>query len=364
MIHMEKKRAFPPMPLIILVVYSVLVLLVVYLLKNFSLIAAPIFFAAVVAYLFTPVVNWIERKTRVRRWLVTAVLLLLLIVAVTLILANLFPYAIDQTRKAADKLPQVIEDFKGQATGLGNYLRRKFPDYVGKFDLMTEIESSIRNFFAHFSNFLVDAFSNIYSMVVTLLYMILLPLFSYYFIKDSRRIRDSLVSLIPASREKHVVEKARQINRVLGSFVRGQAIVVLILIVLYSAGLLILDVPFAVIIGIFAGLGDIIPYFGTIVGLIVSVLVSLVHFQSPDKIVLICVLFALVKGSENWFFYPKIVGREIGLHFLWVLISLIFFGQLFGFWGLVIAIPSAAVFKVFLSDLVLYYKHSDYFKEH
>ena len=118
------------------------------------------------------------------------------------------------------------------------------------------------------------------------------------------------------------------------------------------------------IIGIFAGLGDIIPYFGTIVGLIVSVLVSLVHFQSPDKIVLICVLFALVKGSENWFFYPKIVGREIGLHFLWVLISLIFFGQLFGFWGLVIAIPSAAVFKVFLSDLVLYYKHSDYFKEH
>lgn len=352
------------MPLVILIAYSVFVLLVVYILKHFSLIAAPIFFAAVVAYLFAPVVNWIERKTHVRRWLVTAVLLLLLIVAVTLILANLFPYAIDQTQRAADKLPQILEEFKSRAAGLGNYLRRKFPDYVGKFDLMTEIENATRNFFAHFSNFLVDAFSNIYSLVVTLLYMILLPLFSYYFIKDSRKIRDSLVSLIPGTRQKHLIEKARQINRVLGSFMRGQAIIVLILIVLYSSGLVILDVPFALIIGIFAGLGDIIPYFGTIVGLIVSVLVSFVHFQSLDKIVLICVLFAFVKGSENWFFYPKIVGREIGLHFLWVLISLIFFGQLFGFWGLVVAIPSAATFKVFLSDLVQYYRDSDYFKQH
>ena len=95
------------MPLVILVLYSLFILLVVYLLKNFSLIAAPIFFAVVVAYLFNPVVGWIERKTRLRRWLVTAVLIILLIVALTLILANLFPYFIDQTQRAADKLPQV-----------------------------------------------------------------------------------------------------------------------------------------------------------------------------------------------------------------------------------------------------------------
>jgi predicted PurR-regulated permease PerM len=235
---------------------------------------------------------------------------------------------------------------------------------VGKFDLMKEIENSINNFFDHFSKFLLDAFSSIYSLVITLLYMVLLPLFSYYFIKDSAKIRDSLVSLFPSTQQQHVIEKGKQINQILGSFVRGQAIIVLILIVLYSTGLMILGVPFALVIGIFAGLGDIIPYFGTIVGLTVSVLVSLVRFQSPQKVILIFALFAVVKGSENWFFYPKIVGREIGLHFLWVLFSLIFFGQLFGFWGLVVAIPSAATFKVFLSDLVQYYKHSDYFREH
>lgn len=352
------------MPLVILVLYSLFILVVVYLLKNFSLIAAPIFFAVVVAYLFNPVVGWIEKKTRLRRWLVTAVLIILLIVALTVILANLFPYFIDQTRRAADKLPQFLEDLKARAWRLGDYLSKKFPDYVSRFDLMKEIENSINNFFDHFSRFLVDAFSSIYSLVIALLYMVLLPLFSYYFIKDSAKIRDSLISLFPPSQQTHVIEKGRQINRVLGSFVRGQAIIVLILIVLYSTGLMILDVPFALIIGIFAGLGDIIPYFGTIVGLTVSVLVSLVRFQSPEKVILIIALFAVVKGSENWFFYPKIVGREIGLHFLWVLSSLIFFGQLFGFWGLVVAIPSAATFKVFLSDLVQYYKHSDYFREH
>jgi predicted PurR-regulated permease PerM len=107
---MEKKRTALPMPLVILVLYSLFILVVVYLLKNFSLIAAPIFFSIVVAYLFHPVVNWIEKKTRLRRWLVTAVLIILLIVALTLILANLFPYFIDQTRRAADKLPQFLED--------------------------------------------------------------------------------------------------------------------------------------------------------------------------------------------------------------------------------------------------------------
>ncbi len=361
---MEKKRVIFPMPLVILALYSLFILVVVYILKNFPLIAAPIFFAVVVAYLFTPMVNWIERKTHTRRWLITAVLLILLIMAVTLILVHLIPYFIDQTRQAADKLPQFLEDLKTRAWRFSDYLSKKFPDYIGKFDLMKEIENSISNFFDHFSKFLVDAFSSIYSLVITLLYMILLPLFSYFFIKDSGKIRDSLISLFPSNQQWRVIEKGRQINQVLGLFVRGQAIIVLILIVLYSTGLLILDVPFALIIGIFAGLGDIIPYFGTIVGLIVSVLVSIIHFESPHKIILILALFAVVKGSENWFFYPKIVGREIGLHFLWVLSSLIFFGQLFGFWGLVVAIPSAATFKVFLGDLVQYYKHSDYFREH
>jgi predicted PurR-regulated permease PerM len=149
----------------------------------------------------------------------------------------------------------------------------------------------------------------------------------------------------------------------LSSFIRGQAIVVLILAILYSVGLSLIGLPFAILIGTAAGLGDIIPYFGTIVGFVVSLIVGLAHFQSAQKLLLIVITFAVIKGSENWYIYPKIVGREVGLHFVWVLMSIIIFGNLFGFWGLLVAIPSSAGFKMFAHDLIKYYKHSDFFRK-
>lgn len=152
-------------------------------------------------------------------------------------------------------------------------------------------------------------------------------------------------------------------NRILSSFIRGQAIVVMILAILYSIGLSLIGLPFPVLIGIFSGLGDIIPYMGTIVGFIISLVIGIAYFQSIEKLLLVVLVFAIVKGSENWFFYPKIVGREVGLHFVWVLVSIILFGRIFGFWGLLIAIPASAGFKVFLTDLVEYYKQSAFFKK-
>jgi predicted PurR-regulated permease PerM len=99
------------------------------------------------------------------------------------------------------------------------------------------------------------------------------------------------------------------------------------------------------------------------VGFIISLIIGIAFFQSIEKLLLIVVIFIIVKGSENWFFYPKIVGKEVGLHFVWVLVSIIIFGKLFGFWGLLVAIPSAAGFKVFLSDLMTFYKKSDFFSK-
>ena len=99
------------------------------------------------------------------------------------------------------------------------------------------------------------------------------------------------------------------------------------------------------------------------VGFILSLIVGFTHYDSVEKIFLILLVFAVVKGSENWFFYPKIVGKEVGLHFVWVLMSIIIFGKLFGFWGLLVAIPTAAGFKMYVKDLINYYKNSSFFKK-
>ena len=96
-------------------------------------------------------------------------------------------------------------------------------------------------------------------------------------------------------------------------------------------------------------------------GLILSLIVGFTNFQSPQKLLLIILVFAIIKGSENWFFYPKIVGQKVGLHFVWVLMAIIIFAKLFGFWGLLVALPTSAGFKMYFMELLKYYKKSKFF---
>jgi predicted PurR-regulated permease PerM len=227
---------------------------------------------------------------------------------------------------------------------------------------MKKIEEMISQMFTNLSKILAAAFSSLYSIVLTLLYMIIIPLFAFYFIKDYKKIQRSFFELVPTRIKELVIKRVERMDILLSSFIRGQAIVVLILAVLYSIGLSLIGLPFAILIGTAAGIGDIVPYFGTVVGFVVSLIVGLAHFQSVQKLLLIVLVFGIIKGSENWYIYPKIVGREVGLHFVWVLMSIIIFGNLFGFWGLLVAIPSSAGFKMFADDLIMYYKNSVFFK--
>jgi predicted PurR-regulated permease PerM len=286
-----------------------------------------------------------------------------LVFIVLFFLVNLFPYVIDQVKYAADKFPQTLGKFSNKIKVVSEYISKNFSEYVGQIDLMSNIEEMISQLLTNLSQLLAAAFSSIYSFLITLLYLVFIPLFSYYFIKDYRKIQRAAFDLIPHRYKERSVAKIERMDEILSSFVRGQAIVVFILAVLYSIGLTLIGLPFAVLIGVFAGLGDIIPYFGTIIGLLVSLIVGFTSFESVEKIFLVILVFAVVKGSENWFFYPKIVGKEVGLHFVWVLMAIISFGKLFGFWGLLVAIPTAAGLKMFLTDLIEYYKKSHFFKK-
>jgi predicted PurR-regulated permease PerM len=284
-----------------------------------------------------------------------------LVLAFAFLVGNILPDFIDRIKNAAEKLPQLLKQFSERIEVISNYLTKNFSQYIGNVDIMGSIELAISSSLNNLSDLLIKGFSSLYGFLVTIIFLILIPLFSYYFIKDYYKIKNTLYELIPLRFKDRFIKKLENLNDILASFIRGQAIVVLILATLYSIGLSIIGLPFPILIGIFSGIGDIIPYFGTIVGFIISIIVGIAFFQSIEKLLLIVLIFIIVKGSENWFFYPKIVGKEVGLHFVWVLVSIIIFGKLFGFWGLLVAIPSAAGFKVFISDLMVYYKKSGFF---
>jgi predicted PurR-regulated permease PerM len=358
---MKKIKAFFPPPLVALLLYTGWILLLIFCLKYLTLVAAPLFFSLVIAYLFNPVVTYLEQKTPLSRFLLSGILMIFLVLVLIFVIVSLLPYVIDQVKNAAEKFPALLTTFSQKVRVVSDYLTRNFSEYIGPVDIMGKIEEMLSLLLTDLSRLLSGVFTSLYSVLVLLLYLVFIPLFSYYFLKDYYKIKNTLFELVPNRFRQTFIDKTGQLNRIVFSFVRGQAIVVLILAILYSVGLSLIGLPFAILIGIFAGLGDLIPYMGTILGFLVSLIIGFAHFQSIEKILLIVLIFAVVKGSENWFFYPKIVGGEVGLHFVWVLMSIIIFGQLFGFWGLLLAIPSSAGFKIFIGDLLDYYKKSGYY---
>ncbi len=359
---MKQKISVPP-SLYALIFYVLIILGTILSLKHIPLLSTPIFFSIIISYLFNPIADYFEKITKFSRGFISGILILFLIFVFTFLLVNLFPYLVDQIQSAAQKFPGIIKKFSNSIRGLGEYLTKHFSDYIGDFDLMSKVSEWLNDSLSGLSTFLLTAFSSLYSILLTFLYLILIPLFSFYFIKDQRKIEKTFYSLLPMKYRWRMKRKLLKIDKILSGFIRGQIIVIIILATLYSIGLTLIGLPFSILIGVFAGLGDIVPYFGTIVGYSISMIIGFVHFNSIEELLLITLVFVIVKGSENWFFYPKIVGKEVNLHFVWVLVSIIVFGQFFGFWGLLFAIPSSAVFKVFIDDLICYYKGSDYYNK-
>lgn len=358
-----KKKIYLAYPVVAFLVYILLMLALILSLKYFTLFTAPVFFSFIIAYLFIPLVNRLEKKTHLPRACITSVLMILLVVVTVLITILIFPKVLQQVENAAEKFPTIMERFSEKARVVNNYIVKKFSPYIGAFDLMGKVEGMIERMRTSLSNSIITLFSSLYSIIITLLYLVFVPLFSYYFIKDYKKILHAIFELIPLRYKEVSYNKIDQLHDIFSAFIHGQAIVVVILAFLYSIGLSLIKLPFSILIGIFSGLGDIIPYFGTIVGLIISLIVGLAKYNPVEKVFLILLVFGLVKGSENWFFYPKIVGKEVGLHFLWVVVAIITFGRLFGFWGLLVAIPVSAGLKTFINDLVVYYKSTYFFKK-
>jgi len=352
-----------PAPLAALIGYTLSVIVIIFSLTYFTVLAAPVFFAFIFAYLLNPFVDYVEKKTRMSRGVIAGLTILTVVVFLLSLVLNLLPYFTHEIHQAATRFPETLKDFSQKMKLVNNFINKNFSEYVGKIDLMDKFEEIFRDRLSHLNEIVEAAFSSLYNLFLFILFMVFVPLIAYYFLKDIKKIQRAFFNLIPTRYKEPVIKHMEGMDKILSSFIRGQAIVVVILATLYSIGLSLINMPFSFLIGIISGIGDFVPYMGTIVGFVLSLIIAFAHFQSIEKLLLVVLVFAAVKGSENWFLYPKIVGKEVGLHFVWVLIAIIFFGSIFGFWGLLVAIPSTAGLKMHLDDLIKYYRNSNFFKK-
>ena len=337
-----------------------LTLVVAFLLYLLSPILTPFLFAGILAYMGDPLVDRLEAN-RVPRTLGVVIVMALLIALLVLILVILIPLFEEQATKLMQNLPQYLEalrslispwldrfgiDFKLDLEGIKRALRESFPAAQGLA-----------------GNLIPKLTTGGLALIEFVTNLVLMPVVLFYVLRDWDRMVAAIDGAIPLRSRDSVRSVASEVDSVLGQFLRGQLSVMFLLAIFYVAGLWIVGLDFALPIGILAGMLTFIPYLGAIVGFVLATLAGLIQYQSFGGLVPVWIVFFIGQMLEGMVVTPWLVGERIGLHPVLVIFALLAFGKLFGFFGVLLALPASAVLMVAFRRLHRTYTESTLYTE-
>ena len=315
------------------------------LLFLFSSILLPFVVGAAIAYLLDPLAQWFERQGFSRLAATMTILVLFIIVLVALMLLVL-PIVINQLILLAENFPSYV----GRVDMLINsILQSSWAESLGVDS--EAVRSSLTEFLSEGATWLSTVITSLWSgglaIINILALLVVTPVVAFYLLYDWDRMIELIDSWIPRDSVAEVRMLSREIDHVLAGFVRGQALVSLTLGTFYAAGLVLLGVNFGFLIGLMAGVVSFIPYLGSTLGFVVSVGVALLQFW-PDWVMPVAAAALFITGQliEGYVLQPYMIGTNVGLHPVWLMFALFAFGLLFGFVGLLVAIPIAAAIGV------------------
>jgi predicted PurR-regulated permease PerM len=247
---------------------------------------------------------------------------------------------------------------------LKSYLGIETPDRLSQQlnELLQRLRSMSPDQFRPLLEFVRQAFSSTIGLILTILGYLIIPVYLFYLLADLPRLKAFLESFIPERHRAIFNEKLSEVDRVLAGFIRGQLLVCAILAVLYSVGLYLIGIDLAIAIGTLAGAAFIIPYVGTLIGIVLSVFMALLKFHDFLHPLLCLGWFGLVQALEGMLITPRVVGNTVGLHPLVTLVVLLIGGQLFGLMGMLLAVPVCAVARVFLISLAGWFRNSEFYR--
>lgn len=334
---------------------ALLIAVLLYLLHN---ILSPFLIGILLAYLADPLVDRLERMGLSRTWGVVVVFTLFTLIFLALLLV-LIPMLAKQLVRLYELAPQMLDWLQHVAlpwvqTHLG------LADGFWKFD---KIKAAIGEHMGQTTDIvgiiLSQATASGLALIGWLANLVLIPVVGFYLLRDWDLMMAKLRSLLPRQREDQVVGLAGECHEVLGAFVRGQLMVMLALGLIYSAGLMLVGLELGLLIGLLAGLAAIVPYMGFIIGIGAAIVAGLFQFGGdPYPLLAIVAVFMVGQALEGMVLTPLLVGDRIGLHPVAVIFAIFAGGELFGFTGVLLALPVAAVIMVLLRHVHDLYKES------
>ncbi len=322
--------------LIIVGIVSMLVLL-----KGILL---PFVIGIAVAYLLDPVCDWLERRRFTRIWASIAVTSVFFI-TIAMAFALLAPLLINQITDFIEKVPGYIRTLEIKFMPMLAYLMTHL-DTDGTGEIQKIFGQYIGDAAAIAGRVILRLLSGLETALNIISIIAITPIVAFYLLRDWDKIISRLDGYLPPAYRKTIQIQIRLIDNTLSGFLRGQFMVCLILGIFYAVGLMIIGLDFGLIIGLGTGMVSFVPYFGMLAGVLVGLGLAIAQFDSYGPILAVGLLFAAGQIMEGNFVTPKLVGDRVGLHAVWIIFALMAGGALFGFLGILLAVPVAAVIGV------------------
>lgn len=297
-------------------------------------------FALMLAYFFDPLYRYLIHK-KVPRVLAIIIVFGIIIALLILTIVFLIPSMINQLNILYKEIPNFIENYQNLILSIKPQLS-KFINPADVEILLKESLSELQKGVLGFSQTIIIYLSNIVSSIT--FGIVIIPLILFYLMRDLVIFKENLYIFVSRENKKEFKEVLEEIDRIVSGFIRGRIIVCFIVGTLIGIGLYFLNLKFALIIGIVSGIFNFIPYLGPIVGVVLALIFAL--GQPWWTLLMIVVLFVLVNQLEAIYLNPNILGKELGLHPLTVILSILICGQLLGILGVLVAVPLAAILKV------------------
>lgn len=323
-------------------------------------ILLPFVLAFVLAYVLHPSVVKLE-KCHLNRTAATSIIVVGFCLFIVMISLILIPILQTQVFEFFAKIPDATAAIWGKLKSLILLTRdnmsqeqlARISDAVGQaaFTFLNSVGTTL-------SRVISGGFAifNVVSLIVVS------PVVLFYVLRDWKHVQETIASLIPKHKEKEVKTIWQEINQTLAGFIRGQAAVCFFLGLFYALGLSLVGLDLGILVGLLAGILSFIPYFGFSIGVLLSVLLALTQGASMGMWIGLGVVFIIGQILESYVLTPYLVGKNVGLSAVWVIFALLVGGVLFGFLGILLAVPVAAVIGVLLRHALAWYRTTDFYK--
>lgn len=316
-------------------------------------VVLPIVLSAIFYYLLVPIVDFFERKG-VKRIYSIFVLYLIIIGILTILIVSVFPLLRDQIMGLVESFPNLVSDIERM---IEQVIGSQFLNQVQQTlnfnvsDLATQVSDQA-------TAILDTTFSSIGTIIgsvsKTVMAIITVPFILFYLLKDGKKLPDYILNFLPMLIRSHTFTVLKEMNKQISSYIRGQIVVSMCIGILMFIGFVIIGLEYAPVLALIAGFTSVVPYLGPAIAITPALIIAIV--TSPYMLLKLIIVWTIVQLIEGKFISPQIMGRNLHIHPITIIFIIILAGNLFGFIGILLAIPGYAVLKVITTHLFEYFK--------